>query len=154
MRFSASTGTSPASSCSSLAAEYFAAQPPHEARSVSLTFVASRSMGTAPEELQDCTRRTPLPIPTFPEGALDIRRRRRTAAAVRGEEELFVSLAFDSHGETPGSPVGPLLAGGFVVPSVYEPAQAGALQMVLGWGEPPAGQSPAPAADDWALRGR
>src|SRR5262245_58629194 len=43
-RFSASTGTNPRSSSSSRAAEYLAAQPPHEARSVSLivsTFTAA-----------------------------------------------------------------------------------------------------------------
>lgn len=41
----------------------------------------------------------------------DIRRRRSVPRRrfVRGEEELFVSLAFDGHGETPGSPVGPSL---------------------------------------------
>lgn len=42
----------------------------------------------------------------------DIRRRRSVPRRrfVRGEEELFVSLAFDGHGETPGSPVDPLRA--------------------------------------------
>src|SRR5204862_139009 len=48
-RFSASAGTNPASSCSSRAAEYFAAQPPQEARSVSFTLPVSRSTGGLPE---------------------------------------------------------------------------------------------------------
>src|SRR5215212_459044 len=42
-KFSASTGTKPASNSSSRAAEYFAAQPPQEARSVSLTWLVSAS---------------------------------------------------------------------------------------------------------------
>src|SRR5207247_5813817 len=47
-RFSASAGTKPASNCSRRAAEYFAAQPPHEARSVSLTRPVSMSKRALP----------------------------------------------------------------------------------------------------------
>src|SRR5438874_3797949 len=53
-RFSASTGRKPASSCSRRAAEYFAAQPPQEARSVSLTLAASRSMGRSLPVPRNC----------------------------------------------------------------------------------------------------
>src|SRR6476659_1313210 len=47
-RFSASTGTKPASSCSRRAAEYLAAHPPHEARSVSFTRPVSVSTAALP----------------------------------------------------------------------------------------------------------
>ena len=48
-RFSASTGTKPASSCSSRAAEYLAAHPPHDARSVNR--IRPMSVSTASSSL-------------------------------------------------------------------------------------------------------
>src|SRR5439155_4196427 len=44
-----STGTNPARSSSRRAAEYFAAQPPHEARSVSFTRPVSMSTASPPD---------------------------------------------------------------------------------------------------------
>src|SRR5947209_14803384 len=51
-RFSASAGTKPARSCSRRAAEYFAAQPPQDARSVSLTVRAAKRSEEHTSELQ------------------------------------------------------------------------------------------------------
>src|SRR5438876_4410320 len=83
-RFSASAGTKPASSCSRRAAEYFAAQPPQEARSVSLTLAASRSkaLSQSARELYPKTSAAKTAFPQEGDGGL------LAAVAVRGEEEL------------------------------------------------------------------
>src|SRR5436309_13689224 len=88
-RFSASAGTKPASSCSRRAAEYFAAQPPQDARSVSLTLAASRSKALSPKSAREL-----YPSERAGQKQHSLKRRRRliAAAAVRGEEELFGPL--------------------------------------------------------------
>src|SRR6266566_1389237 len=93
-RFSASTGTKPASSCSSLAAEYLAAQPPQEARSVSLTLPVSRSTGALPEVSVRGTVGVSSSFVHRRVGAAIYSLRYATTAgavaAFRGEEELYL----------------------------------------------------------------
>src|SRR6187401_376989 len=68
-RFSASTGTNPCNSSSSRAAEYLAAHPPHEARSVRRTFPVSVSIGSWECSQTRVNVPTNCPSSAFPETA-------------------------------------------------------------------------------------